>query len=626
MSTTADNPHRGTTPTTTNVNKNPSTTTDRPAGSGASIDAQRTTAKRASNGKRATRARPRAKSTRDARPADTSTSPPGELIVGAVEALGGAEDIGKLAWSDLARSLATALVKSGRLTGEARGVAVEIAKILAGRSQLEPALGDWRFKDPTWRENPAYRRVAQAYLAATQALERIPESEQLDWRTAERARMAVALASSALAPTNTLAGNPAALKRTFETAGANLVRGVRNFAHDVRHNGGMPSQVDKRGFRLGENLAATPGAVVYRDEICEVIQYRPSTPAVRARPVLMIPPQINRYYFMDLAPKRSFIEYAVSRGIQFFTISWRNPSPEQSGWDLDDYVSACLRAVDVAGEVCGTDEVTTLGLCAGGITMSTLLSTMAAQGDERVRAAAFGVTLLDFDVPAPLGMFQSRHLLRAARSRSNKSGLLEGESLAKVFAWLRPNDLVWNYWVNNYLMGNDPPAFDILAWNSDSTRLAGALHAQFLHVFEQNVLCNPGALTVLGHPVDLGKITCDTYVTGALTDHLTPWQGCYRTTQLVGGESTFVLSNAGHIASLVNPPGNPKARILLGPDPGPDAEAWRAAATERTGTWWEHWADWIIERAGAQRPAPASLGSRRHKAGDPAPGQYVFSR
>jgi polyhydroxyalkanoate synthase len=589
MSTTADNPRRGATPATANGTKNSSTTTDRPA-------------------------------------APRESTAPDELIAAAVEALGGAEDIGKLEWSDLARSLATALVKSGRLTGEVRGLAAEIAQILAGRSQLEPARGDWRFKDPTWRENPAYRRLAQAYLAATQALERIPESEQLDWRTAERARMAVALASSALAPTNTLIGNPAALKRTFETAGANVARGMRNFAHDIRHNGGMPSQVDSRGFRLGENLAATPGAVVYRDDICEVIQYRPSTPQVHATPVLMIPPQINRYYFMDLAPQRSFIEHAVSRGIQFFTISWRNPTSEQSGWDLDDYVSACLRAVDVATEICGTDEVATLGLCAGGITMSTLLSTMAARGDDRVRAAAFGVTLLDFDVPAPLGMFQSKRLLRAARSESSKSGVLEGESLAKVFAWLRPNDLVWNYWVNNYLMGNDPPAFDILAWNSDSTRLTGALHAQFLDVFEKNVLCTPGALTVLGHPVDLGTITCDTYVTGALTDHLTPWQGCYRTTQLVGGQSTFVLSNAGHIASLVNPPGNAKARILLGPEPGPDAEAWRAAATERPGTWWEHWGDWIIERAGDERPAPARLGSRRHKAGDPAPGQHVTSR
>ena len=544
----------------------------------------------------------------------------------ALDALAAGEDIGGLELCDLVQSLIAAMFKSGQLTREARGLALELAMVLVGRSDVEPARGDWRFKDPAWRDNPAYRRLAQAYLATTAALERIPASERLEWRTAERARMAVSLVTAAVAPTNSLPGNPAALKRTFETSGMNLVRGSRNFVHDIRHNGGMPSQVDKRPFRVGENLAVTPGRVVHRDDVCEVIQYQPSTPEVRTRPILMVPPQINRYYFMDLAPKRSFVEHAVARGLQFFTISWRNPTAEQSDWDLDTYVSACLRAVDVATEISGSDEVATLGLCAGGITLSTMLSTMAAQSDDRVTAAGFGVTLLDFDVPAPLGMLNSKRLLRAARKESSKKGVLEGESLAKVFAWLRPNDLVWNYWVNNYLMGNDPPSFDILAWNSDSTRMTGALHAQFLEVFERNVLCTPGALTVLGEPVDLSRIKCDTYVTGALTDHLTPWQGCYRTTQLVGGDSTFVLSSSGHIASLVNPPGNPKARMFVGPEPGPDPEAWRAEATELSGTWWEHWADWMTERAGPEKRAPTKLGSRKHKAGDAAPGQYVHSR
>jgi polyhydroxyalkanoate synthase len=564
--------------------------------------------------KRATRHRPAANSADD------------DIIADAVEALGAGEDIGGLEWGDLVRSLLSALFRGGQLTHEGRRMATELGKILAGRSNLEPARGDWRFKDPAWRENPAYRRLAQTYLAAGSVLERIPESERLDWRTRERARMAVTILTSTLAPTNTWAGNPAAIKRTFDTAGMNVIRGARNFVHDMRHNGGLPSQVDRRPFRVGETLAATPGAVVHRDDICEVIQYQPATQEVHTRPVLMIPPQINRYYFMDLSPKRSFIEYAVSRGLQFFTLSWRNPTTQQSSWNLDDYVSACLRALDVIGEITGSDDAATLGLCAGGITQSTLLSTLAARSDERVKAAAFGVTLLDFDVPAPLGMFQSKRLLRAAQKESDEKGVLDAASLAKVFAWLRPNDLVWNYWVNNYLLGNDPPAFDILAWNADGTRMPGALHAQFLDVFEKNVLCTPGALSVLGHPVDLGTITCDSYVTGALTDHLTPWEGCYQTTQLVGGESTFVLSNAGHIASLVNPPGNPKARMFVGPRPGPDPKAWREQAEERPGTWWEHWADWMLARAGDEKPAPAKLGSRRHKAIDSAPGQYVHSR
>src|SRR4051794_17052600 len=475
-----------------------------------------------------------------------SAPPPDPDGVGAraAAALQAGEDIGGLQTRDLATAFGSAVWRARRVPQESVGFAAELAKVTVGRSGVEPARGDWRFKDPAWRENPVYRRVGQTYLAGTRALEGIIESEDLDWKTAERARLLVSILTSAAAPTNTVAGNPAALKRAFETGGKSLLRGARSFVHDARHNGGMPSQVDTRPFTKGENVAATRGAVVYRDEVCEVIQYTPTTSDVRTRPVLMIPPQINRYYFMDLAPGRSFVEHAVSRGLQYFTISWRNPGEEHADWNLDTYVEACLRAVDAVTEITGSDELSVLGLCAGGITMSTLLSTMAARGDERVRAASFGVTLLDFSVPAPVGMFLSPRLLSTARRQSQRNGLLEGEDLGKVFAWLRPNDLIFNYWVNNYLMGNDPPAFDILAWNSDGTRMAGGLHTQFLNIFEHNLVAQPGALEVLGEPVDLSKITCDSYVTGAVTGHLTPWQGCYRTTQLLGGDSTFVLSNA----------------------------------------------------------------------------------
>jgi polyhydroxyalkanoate synthase len=556
-----------------------------------------------------------------------SVPPPDPDGVGAraAEALQAGEDIGGLQTRDLVTAFSSAVWRARRVPQESVGLAAELAKVTVGRSNVEPARGDWRFKDPAWRQNPVYKRVGQSYLAGSRALEGIIESEDLDWKTAERARLLVNILTSASAPTNSVAGNPAALKRAFETGGKSLLRGARNFVHDARHNGGMPAQVDTRPFKKGENVAATPGAVVYRDEVCEVLQYSPSTPEVSARPVLMIPPQINRYYFMDLAPGRSFIEHAVSRGLQFFTISWNNPTAANSAWNLDTYVEACLNAVDIVTEITRSDELTVLGLCAGGITMSTMLSTMAARGDDRVRAASFGVTLLDFSVPAPVGMFLSPKLLGSARKQSKKKGLLQGEDLGKVFAWLRPNDLVFNYWVNNYLMGNDPPAFDILAWNSDGTRMAGELHTQFLDIFENNRIAQPGSLEVLGAPVDLSKITCDNYVTGAVTDHLTPWQGCYQTTQLLGGESTFVLSNAGHIQSLVNPPGNPKARMFVGPEPGANVAEWRASATERAGTWWEHWADWTTARAGETKRAPSKLGSRKHKAGDVAPGRYIHA-
>jgi polyhydroxyalkanoate synthase len=241
-----------------------------------------------------------------------------------------------------------------------------------------------------------------------------------------------------------------------------------------------------------------------------------------------------------------------------------------------------------------------------------------------VNSASFGVTLLDFDVPAMVGVFNSRPLLAVARARSARSGVLDGQSLATVFTWMRPNDLVWNYWVNNYLMGKRPPSFDILAWNADKTNLPAALHAQFLQIFTENPLIHPGAMEVLGTPVDLAQVTCETYVTGGLTDHLTPWEGCYRATQLFSGPTTFVLSHTGHIQTMVNPPGNPKAHYFVGPRPGPDPQEWRAQSERRQGSWWNHWAEWILARSGEERPAPTRLGSRRHKPLDPAPGRYVL--
>lgn len=539
------------------------------------------------------------------------------------EALPAGEDLGGLDARAIAAALASTVAHTRGAAKEGAGLLAELVRIAAGRSVIAPERGDWRFTDPTWTENPLYRRLGQTYLAWAGAVQRFVDNAQVDWKTAEQARFATSILTSLAAPTNTLLGNPVALKRAFETGGLSILRGFRNFAHDVLYNGGMPNQVDRRPFKVGRNLAATPGAVVHRSKVCEVLQYNPTTASVYERPVVMIVPQINKYYFMDLAPGRSFVEYAVSRGIQLFAISWRNPTAAQGHWNLDTYVGACLEALEVAREITRSETVNTLGLCAGGITAATMLSHLAANGDARVGAASFAVTLLDFSVPAPIGVFLSPRLLELARSHSSHKGVLPSRDLARVFSWMRPNDLVWNYWVNNYLLGKDPPAFDILAWNSDGTRLPAALHAQFLELFEHNLLCQPGGLRVLGGPVDLRRIECDTFVTGASTDHLTPWKGCYRTTQLVGGQSEFVLSNAGHIQSLVNPPGNPKARMFVGPEPGPDPDVWRSQATERPGTWWERWAEWMIARSGEERPAPNELGSRKFPAREPAPGRYV---
>jgi polyhydroxyalkanoate synthase len=537
------------------------------------------------------------------------------------EVVGGGEDMGGMSFNHLL-SAATSGINAQTLARESARLYIEWLKIMWGRSEREVPPKDWRFADAAWKENPFYKRLAQSYLAFCDSVDKVVEDNP-DWKTRERAKFLGGILTSAMSPTNTLICNPAALKRAYETGGKSLVRGTRNMLGDMVAGKGLPSQVKASDFRVGENLAATPGGVIFRNDMLEVLQYTPTTAKVRAIPTLIMVPPIGKFYFMDLAPGRSFVEHSVSRGVQTFMTSWRNPQKENGDWSLDDYVQSMLDAVGAVCEVTGSRKVNILGLCAGGILSTLMLNYMAATGDRRVNVAAFGVMLLDFESEAPIGALQSRPVLRFAAKRSAKKGILPASNLATVFAWMRPNDLVWNYWVNNYLEGKDPPSFDILAWSVDATNLPGCLHGQFLDIFEHNPLPNPGALTVLGEPVDLSTIKVETLVTGALTDHLTPWKACYRTTQLFDGKSTFVLSNAGHIAALVNPPGNPKASYWLGPSPGPDPEQWLEQAQKHTGTWWDVWAEWTLQRSGKEKAAPAALGSRKHPILDEAPGPYV---
>jgi polyhydroxyalkanoate synthase len=521
-------------------------------------------------------------------------------------------------------SAAAGTVTQGRaVVREAGYLARELLRIAKGSSSVAAAKSDWRFADPTWQENPLYRRVGQAYLAFAGSMDRLVDEVERSGKDANKARFAVTLLTSAVAPTNFLAGNPAAIKRTFETGGRNLARGLRNWAGDVRHNGGMPSMADREALQVGRDLALSPGSVVHRDEVAELLQYMATTDTVHERPVLVVPPPIGRFYFLDLRPGRSFIEYSVSRGLQTFLLSWRNPGKEQADWDLDTYAARVLQAIDAVREITGSDDVNTIGFCAGGIINTGVLNQLAARGDDRIHSASFAVTMLDFGQRAPIQAFSNAKLISVARARSRRAGVIAARDMGAAFTLMRPNDLIWNYWVNNYLMGQDPPVFDILSWNADGTNLPAALHLQFLDMFETNTLCQPGAIKVLDTPVDLSTIKVPTFATGAVTDHLTPWKGCYRTTQLLSGPMTFVLSNSGHIQSLVNPPGNPKASYYTGKPPGQDADEWLATATKHTGSWWEAWADWITPHSGAQRPAPQSLGGPTYEATTAAPGDYV---
>jgi polyhydroxyalkanoate synthase len=542
------------------------------------------------------------------------------------ETVSGGEPVAIPSLSSVVASLGSALGQGRALAAEAGKLAADLVRVVAGRGDFKPARGDRRFDDKTWSDNPIYRRLSQAYLAWAAAMNRLVDhmdQNDVDWHTVERARFATGILVSALAPTNSFLGNPAAIKRAFETGGVSVWRGFQNWLDDLRHNGGMPSQVQRGVFEVGRDLALTPGAVIQRDEVAELLQYAPSTEKVRTRPVLIVPPPIGRFYFLDLRPGRSFVEYAVSRGLSTFMVSWRNPTPEHAEWDMEKYAERILSAIDAVRQVTGSEDVNVIGFCAGGILTSTVLNHLAAKRDSRVHSMSYAVTLLDFSVRAPIGTFSSTSLLDLASGRSRRKGIIDARSMGTVFTWMRPDDLVFNYWVNNYLMGESPPAFDILAWSVDGTNLPAALHKQFLDIFALNILCQPGALTILGTPLDLSRIKVPMFVTGAVSDHLTPWKGCYQTTQLLKGPSTFVLSNSGHIASLVNPPGNPKASYRSGPRPGRDSARWLQASEEHTGSWWEPWSDWVLERAGSERQAGAELGSQLYPPLDPAPGLYV---
>ena len=490
----------------------------------------------------------------------------------------------------------------------------EITRIASGESTIQPDARDKRFDDPVWQSNPFYKTMLQSYLLWQRSLNTAIEVSNLPKREADRARMAVSLVTDAAAPTNALLGNPAALRRLFETGGASAVDGARHMLDDLVSRGGMPSQVDMRAFKVGENLAVSPGAVVFKNDVLELIQYAPRGETVHSRPILCVPPQINKFYILDLAPGKSLVEYLTESGFTVFMISWRNPTPKQRDWDFGTYVDAILRATDVAREITGQTSINIAGVCAGGMTLALLLGQLAARRDRRISSATFMVTVLGSLAESQMGLFLTPQSVAASRVASGTRGVLEGNELARIFAWLRPNDLVWNYWVNNYLMGKDPPAFDVLYWNNDTTRLPARFHSELLDMAT-------GA--ALPQRVDLAKVKLDTFVTAGVADHITPWQGCYATTQLLGGRATFVLSNAGHIQSILNPPGNPKASFFAGKKYPADPEEWRAAAQKHSGSWWDTWREWLAKRSGERVPTPGMLGSERYPALESAPGSYV---
>jgi polyhydroxyalkanoate synthase subunit PhaC len=521
--------------------------------------------------------------------------------------------------ADLAIGLARHPQRAARRIG---GLASELTAVARGQSHVGPSKRDRRFADPAWQSNWLLRRLLQTHLATSEAVDGLISDAELGWRHERQARFAAGNVLDALAPSNFPWSNPTVIKASVDQGGLNLARGARNFLRDFPR---LPATVDTSNFTVGENLAVTPGSVVLRTDVFELIQYTPQTETVREVPLLFAPPTINKFYVLDLAPGRSMIEWLVGQGQQVFAISWRNPGTEQGHFDLDTYSDAVLEARGAVAAITGQPAVHLNGVCSGGIISAGVVGHLGAQGGRGdIASLTLLVAALDNERAGTTAALIGRETAAAAVADSARRGYLDGRALSGVFTWLRPNDLVWNYVVNNYLLGKDPPAFDVLFWNQDTVRLAAGLHRDFIHLALGNSLAHRGALEVLGTPVDLGAVDVDSYIVAGSTDHIIPWENAYRSTQLLGGEPRFVLSTSGHIQALVNPPTNESRSSYRVAEAYPEsAEAWTELAATRNGSWWPDYDKWLADRSGELKPAPKRIGGPDYTALCKAPGTYV---
>jgi polyhydroxyalkanoate synthase len=524
----------------------------------------------------------------------------------------------------LAASLA---VRPRLVAGRGGRLAGELARITVGRSQVQPSRRDRRFTDPGWAGNPLLRRTMQAYLAAAESVSGVVADAGLEEADAERVGFVLTNLIDALSPSNNPLLNPAAVKAALDTGGGSALAGLRHFVADMAVPPRVPSMVEPDAFEVGVDLAVTPGSVILRTPVFELIQYRPVTPAVRQVPLLIVPPVINKYYVLDLAAGRSMAEHLVSTGLQVFMISWRNPDARHAKWNLDTYGQAVLDAMDATARITGSEQTALAGTCSGGIIAAMVAAHLAHAGQQsRIAALTLMVTVLDQAHAGLAGSVIDERTVRVAAAASQARGYLDGRSLAEVFAWLRPNDLIWNYWVNNYLLGRKPQPFDILFWNADTTRMTAGLHRDFLQLGAANALVSPGTATMLGSPVDLGAVDRDSYIVAGITDHICPWQSCYQSTQLLGGRTRFLLSTSGHIAAMVNPPGNEKARYQVAKKCPEDPQEWLRRADTCHGSWWPDHASWLAERCGEEKAAPGEPGGGGLMPVCDAPGTYVYDR
>lgn len=506
-------------------------------------------------------------------------------------------------------------------------MAGDFTEIVSRSSEISASPKDRRFADPAWQKNPWSKGLMQAYLSWAEGVTNMVEDLDLPDKDAARARLVTSIFVDTMAPSNNFFANPTAMKTFFETGGQSALSGLKNLLEDMTKNGGLPSSVDTSKFKVGENLATTPGQVVFRNEVLELVQYGATTDKVRKRPLFVVPPQINKYYSIDMSPGKSMIEFLLANGIQPFCISWRNPTAEHRDWDMTTYVTALDEACEATLAITGSDSVNIMGSCSGGITLSSYAGWLAAQGEsKKINQVILAVCVLDTmaSTDNDMAALVTPETVKAAKLASKARGVLDGQDMAKMFAWMRPNDLIWNYWVNNYLLGNQPPAFDVLYWNADTTRLPAGLHGDFLDMIFSNPFLNPGEMVVGGQEIDMTKVDHPTYVIAGTTDHITPWKAVYETARLYGDDATFILSNSGHLQSLLNPPGNPKAWYMKGTASEADPEYWATKAEKKEGSWWLDWAEMLKETSGPEIKAPKAEGSKKYPALAPAPGTYVF--
>jgi polyhydroxyalkanoate synthase subunit PhaC len=495
-----------------------------------------------------------------------------------------------------------------------------------GAAPIAPSSGDSRFADEAFAQSPLFFLMEQEYLLSCQYVQELLDAAHLEAGEDAKARFAAKFIMDALAPTNTLLGNPAALREAFNTGGQSVVDGLNNMADDLRSKGGWPEQVDSSGYELGVNMAATPGAVIYRNELIELIEYAPQTERVYGVPLLFCPPWINKFYIMDLAPKRSLIEWAVQHGHTCFVISYRNPDSSMRNLSFEDYLHLGLeKAVQVAREITKAPQINMVALCLGGTLSAIGLAYGAAVGDNSIKSATFLNTMTDFSAPGVLGLFTDEATIASLEQQMEKDGFLEADAMSHVFDALRANDLIFQYVGNNWLQGKKPPAFDLLVWNADGTRMPAKMHSEYLRSCYLNNQFAKGEFRIDGQPLNPKDVTIDTYVVAAINDHIVPWTSGYLTATIFAGLNRFILTTAGHIAGVVNPPG-PKPKYWSNEARPEDPLTWKDDATLVDDTWWQDWSEWIAARGGDEVAAPDHLGSDVYPPLEAAPGSYVRVR